>query len=414
MKNVYKKIATLILISLISLTAFTQNNNAFRFKISGNNYSDETIIRLVNGASQNFDGSYDAWKLFSPNPNVPSIYTQITPGQELSINALPEFTEDMSITIYTNIPANGIYTIDIEEIFALTSNYKISLTDISSTTHYRILGDTSLVFNFNTQQNSPSFTFNISTSLVTTPTNETCFNMNDGSIMVNNAGNTDWDIQILDAANNTIVNNNSNSSLNNYNNLLPGNYTAQVSSKGIVDEFSFTISPAANLTSDFNLNKDTVYISEGGEINTTNNSLNAQNYTWDFGDGGSSFDISPIYNYSSTGNYVVTLSASNNNCTEDNTKQITVLQSPNVITSINNINTENIQLANLGNGNYQLITAEHSNKQIMVYDINGKLVFEDVSVNDIYNLSLSNNSSGIYILNVMTKDGQFLKEKLYR
>ena len=414
MKNLYKKIGMLILINLISIAVFSQNNNAFRFKITGNNYSDETIIRLVNGATQNFDGNYDAWKLFSPNPNVPSIYTQVAVGQELSINALPEFTEDKSITIYTNIPVNGTYTINVEEIFALTSNYKISLTDMSSNTHYRLLGDTALTFNFTTQQNSPSFTFNISTAITTSISNETCFSMDDGSIMINNAGNTDWNIQILDAANNTVVNSNSNSSLNNYNNLLPGNYTAQVNSKGILDEFSFTIIAAANLTANFNLNKDTVYLSEGGEINVSNNSQNAQNYTWNFGDGGTSFNENPTYNYSTIGNFDITLSASNTNCISDVVKQVTVLQSPSVITSIDNTNTENIRLANFGNGNYQLTTTNYSNKQISVYDISGKLVFEDVSSESNYKLSLVNNSSGIYILNVTTEEGQLFQEKLYR
>ncbi|MBL4594296.1 MAG: T9SS type A sorting domain-containing protein [Flavobacteriales bacterium] len=414
MKNLYKKIGMLILINLISIAVFSQNNNAFRFKITGNNYSDETIIRLVNGATQNFDGNYDAWKLFSLNPNVPSIYTQVAVGQELSINALPEFTEDKSITIYTNIPVNGSYTINVEEIFALTSNYKISLTDMSSNTHYRLLGDTALTFNFTTQQNSPSFTFNISTAITTSISNETCFSMDDGSIMINNAGNTDWNIQILDAANNTVVNSNSNSSLNNYNNLLPGNYTAEVNSKGILDEFSFTIIAAANLTANFNLNKDTVYLSEGGEINVSNNSQNAQNYTWNFGDGGTSFNENPTYNYSTIGNFDITLSASNTNCISDVVKQVTVLQSPSVITSIDNINTENIRLANFGNGNYQLTTTNYSNKQISVYDISGKLVFEDVSSESNYKLSLVNNSSGIYILNVTTEEGQLFQEKLYR
>ncbi len=414
MKNVYKKFGGLILVNLMAMTTVAQYNNAFRFKITGNGYSDETIIRLVNGATQNFDGNYDAWKLFSPNSNVPSIYTQVTVGQELSINSLPEFTEDQSITIYTNIPVNGTYIIDIEEIYVLTSNYKISLTDISSTTHYRILGDTSLVFTFNTQQNSPSFTFNISTPIVSSVADETCFAMNDGSIMVSNAGNTNWDIQILDAGNNTIVNSNSNLSLNNYINLLPGNYTAQVSSKGIADNFSFTVNPATHLIADFNLNKDTVYISEGGDVNIFNNSQNAQNYTWDFGDGGTSSDSNPYYIYSSIGNYDITLSATNTNCISYNVKQITVLQTPSVITSVNNMDTEKVKLINRGNGKYLLTSTDFSNKQIVVYDVKGSLIYKGISSEKDYHLSLTNHSSGIYILNVIPENGIPLQEKLYR
>jgi PKD repeat protein len=415
MGNVYKKITFLILVNSIALSSFSQYNNAFRFKITGNGYSDETIIRLLNGASQNFDSNYDAWKLFSPNPNVPSIYTQISVGQELSINSLPEFSEDKSITIYTNIPVNGTYTINVEEIYALTSNYKISLTDISSNTHYRLLGDTALIFTFTTQQNSPSFTFNISTPLVTSVTDETCFNMNDGSVMINNSGNTDWEIEIVDASNNIIVNSNSNSSLNNYTNLLPGNYTAQVISKGIVDQFNFIVNPAVNLFASFSLDKDTIYLSEGAVVNTVNTSQNAQNYSWDFGDGGVSYDTNPSYTYTMVGDYSISLIATNANCNTQTVKQITVLSSPNVITSINSVEEkDDIKLLNLGNGIYQLATTSNSSKKILVYDIKGGLVYEDIFFNESYNLSLSNVVSGIYILNIIGNNGKVFREKLYK
>jgi len=361
MKNLSKTIVTTFILLFSSLAIFSQNNNAFRFKITGNNYSDETIIRLLNGATQNFDGSYDAWKLFSPNPNVPSIYTQISPGQELSINSLPEFAEDTSITIYTNIPANGTYTINIEEIFALTSNYKISLTHISSNTHFRLIGDTSIVFNFNTQQNSPSFTFNISTAIASSVINETCFAMNDGEIIIDNAGNSDWDIMLVDSNNNIVINNTLNTSTSNINNLAPGNYSALISSKGIVEQVNFTITAAANLQAIFNLNQDTIYLSNGGLINLTNTSLNAQNYNWNFDDGGTSSSTNPSHTYTSTGDFDITLTASTQNCVSSISKQLTVLLSPTVITSINNISNLDLKLSNLGSGNYKITSVDYAN-----------------------------------------------------
>lgn len=414
MKNTYKNIVTLLLLNLIVLTGAAQYNNAFRFTITGNGYSDETIIRLVNGATENFDGSYDAWKLFSANPNVPSIYTQITAGQELSINSLPEFTEDKSITLYTNIPANGSYTITIEEIYALTPNYKTSLTDISSSSHARLLGDTALTFTFNAQQNSPTFTFNLSTPLVYSLLDETCYSMEDGSLTIQNSGNTNWDVQITDSYDNIVVNNNSNYSVKTYNSLLPGNYSVQVSSQGIMDEFNFFIASALNLVADFALNTDTIYLSEGGEVLISNNSQNAQNYSWDFGDGGSCTDLNPAYSYSVIGNYDITLTASNTNCISENIKQITVLQSPGITTSIDNTNTQNIKLASFGNGNYQLTTANYLNKQITVYDLKGSLIYEDISVEKSYNLSLTKNPFGIYLLKVIDGNGELFHEKLYR
>tara|TARA_B100000809_G_scaffold230609_1_gene245171 strand:- start:1102 stop:2343 length:1242 start_codon:yes stop_codon:yes gene_type:complete len=411
MKNIYIRIGLLITMCLITFSALTQNN-AFRIKIEGNGYSDETIIRMVNGASPNFDSMYDAWKLFSPNPNVPSIYTEISSGQELSINSLPEFTEDKSITLFTNIPTTGIYTLNIEEVYPLTSNYKISLTDIATNSHYRVLSDTSLTFTFNTQQNSPTFTFNISTPLLYSITNESCFTMNDGSVMIENAGNTDWNIEITDNNNSVLVNNSSNSNTSNFSSLLPGNYSVSVESKGIIDEFGFTINPAVNLTSDFILIQDTVYISNGGNINILNNSQNAMSYYWEFDDGNSSNNLNPTYAYSYIGNYNITLSSNNNNCTSSSTKNITVLQSENIATAITELKSERIKLSNLGYGNYQLTTLDNSTKQMLVFSMDGKMVHNDIFYSNSYNLNLNNYSSGIYILKIISEDQSVFSEKL--
>ena len=240
MKNLCTHLLTIsfLLISINSLG----NNNAFRFKISGNNYTDETIIRMFNGATENFDGNYDAWKLFSPNTNVPSIYTQIAPGQELSINALPEYSMDKSVTIYTNIPASGTYTLLIEEVFPLTANYKVSLTDISSNTHYTILGDTSIVFTLNQQQEIATFTFNISTALSVISTDELCFNSGNGTIDLIKHGNTNWDYEILDLSNNILHFGTSTTDSIHINNIAAQTYLVRSFNKGIVDETTITVS----------------------------------------------------------------------------------------------------------------------------------------------------------------------------
>ncbi|NCP44943.1 MAG: hypothetical protein GW818_00545, partial [Flavobacteriales bacterium] len=305
MKSI-KKITLFILLISMSFVCYS-TNNAFRFKITGNGYSDETIIRLVNGATENFDGNYDAWKLFSSNQNVPSIYTQITTGQELSINALPEYGFDKSVTIYTNIPANGTYTLDVEEIFPLTNNYKVSLTSISSNTHYRIIGDTSIVFSFNQQQGTPTFTFNISTPLVVTSIDESCMSSNSGEVTLTKQGNTNWMYEILDQNSTIVVANTSSTDTINYSGLAPDTYLAKTTSNGIIDEVYFTIQAAPIVIADFDIDNDTIYLSEGGIINTTNQSQNATTYFWDFGNGGNSTAVDPSYVYSTIGDYNIVL-----------------------------------------------------------------------------------------------------------
>jgi hypothetical protein len=415
MDMIDKKTGILTLLFLTIFSAFGQYNNAFRIRIEGNGYADETIIRMLNGASENFDPMFDAVKLISANPNVPSIYTEISTGQKMSINCLPELTEDKSLTIFTNIPTDGVYTLEIEEVFPTSSNFKVSLTDLATDSHYRILGDTALDFTLNEQQNASLFTFNISTPLTHSVEDETCIGMNDGIVTINNSGNTDWNVQIIDDNQALVVNNSLNSSISNFGNLLPGNYSIFVESKGIVDEFPVSISAGVNLTSDFVLNQDTVYLSEGGEINILNNSQNATSFYWDFDDGNSSFGVNPLHNYISIGNYAVTLTSSNDDCAVTSSKEISVLSSPNIATSTSSINEENVELLNLGNGKYQLITVlKKPNQQILVYNMSGKLIVnERLSITN-YTLNLNNYSAGIYLLKVIAEDDSIISMKLLR
>ena len=58
------------------------------------------------------------------------------------------------------------------------------------------------------------------------------------------------------------------------------------------------------------LAKFTYNISNDNQVSFTNSSLNASNYTWDFGDGVTSANNNPIHNYFSTGTFTVQLIAS--------------------------------------------------------------------------------------------------------
>jgi PKD repeat protein len=420
MKKATKQITALVLLSLITISGFAQYNNAFRFRINGNGFSDETILRLVNDASQEFDGSYDAWKFFSPNPNVPSIYTQIEEGQELSINSLPEFDEDVSITLYTNIPVSGTYTLDIEEVFALSPNYKVSISDVQSNTDFLFLGDTALSFTFDVQQNSPTFTFNISSDAIISSEDESCLSMKNGALNVNNKGNNDWTIAIKDEDDVTIVNEISSTPVYNFDNLAAGDYTAIVSSKGIVDSYTFTINPGSvAVSADFDMSNDTLYIDEGAELFLTNNAQNAVSNSWSFGDGNMSTQVNPIHNYSSAGTFDVTLSASNDNCTTEETKQVVVYLTQTLIgndlaTSVNENKASQLSLNSLGNGTFEVTTSNFETKQVRIFDLKGSLVLEDAFSDNNYSFSLANNPKGIYIANIVSENGHVLQDKIIR
>lgn len=66
----------------------------------------------------------------------------------------------------------------------------------------------------------------------------------------------------------------------------------------------------------------------GQPVVFTNTSTNANGYVWNFGDGGGSTDVSPIYSYSVAGTYSVTLTAVNNGCDSAWTSPIAIVVSP--------------------------------------------------------------------------------------
>ncbi|MCO6500134.1 MAG: T9SS type A sorting domain-containing protein [Vicingus serpentipes] len=414
MKNttIFSQFISTLLLSIIVLNGFSYNN-AFRFKIEGNNYADETIIRLLDGATSEYDGMYDAVKLFSLNPNAPSIYTQSSSNQALSINSLPEYTLDKSITVYTSIPINGTYTIHFTEIFSITPNYKISLTDISNNTHYQLLGDTAIIFTLENQQKSPTFMFNISVPLNYNPKHQTCFNKNDGSITIENPGNYNWSIDLYDSPNKKVKSITSTETSTSINNLSPGNYIAHINSMGIIDEINFTINAADLFTVDFSVSHDTIYLSDGGIVTTVNNSQNAQNYTWDFNDGTPYYNTpAPTHQYDFSGTYNITLTAHNNNCTSQKSKNIYVLLSP-ILTSIHTNKKDQLHILNHGNGLYQLNFNDYLEKNIDLYDVNGRLLHTASTSQKNYYLSVKDYSSGIYIVNV-NGNNLNLSKKIYR
>jgi len=124
-----------------------------------------------------------------------------------------------------------------------------------------------------------------------------------------------------------------------------GSYTIDLEATGVggTDVSSQTITitivaaPIANTTP----SSDTVYL-PNGIVSFTNTSSNSSSYAWDFGNGNTSTDSNPWNDYTSLGNYDVTLIASSNNCPND-TATITIVVAGYVSIKNNNI-FESIQV----------------------------------------------------------------------
>lgn len=91
-----KKIVLLLI--FLTSAAYSQLVNV---QLKNNVYQDETVIRFIQGATDNFDSNFDAYKLFSINQNVPSISSVIDTGVDLSINSYPQLDGVKNVLIKT-------------------------------------------------------------------------------------------------------------------------------------------------------------------------------------------------------------------------------------------------------------------------------------------------------------------------
>lgn len=105
-------------------------------KVNSNGFEDVAFVHFNSGATTQFDGSFDAYKLSGYNPQVPKIYTMSSDNQKLAINGLPDFTASFEIPVYFEAGAAGQQHLlaDVSQIATtlyladLKTNYTQNLT----------------------------------------------------------------------------------------------------------------------------------------------------------------------------------------------------------------------------------------------------------------------------------------------
>ncbi|HKC67832.1 MAG TPA: PKD domain-containing protein, partial [Bacteroidia bacterium] len=157
-------------------------------------------------------------------------------------------------------------------------------------------------------------------------------------------------------------------------------------------------------------------VNVGDNVVFTNNSTNATNYIWNFGDGGVSSMQTPNYTYNNAGTYTVTLQAINVNCndTVSSTQVITV----NATTGIKKANTGDgdINLSRDASGNYiQFDYANQTKVNIAVYNVLGQVVLNNAGlnvVNDKIYINIPDNKNQVLYVSItdLTTNKQAIKK----
>jgi PKD repeat protein/N-acetyl-anhydromuramyl-L-alanine amidase AmpD len=149
-------------------------------------------------------------------------------------------------------------------------------------------------------------------------------------------------------------------------------------------------------------------------VTFTNNSINANGYYWDFGDGSNSSDMNPWHEYTDTGTFDVMLIAINGSCPNDTSwSTITVIQTSGV--ESNHENSFSIYPVPVKEELIIVLNHEFSGNNLMVeiLDSRGRLVqSEQISVagNSTIQLDATRYENGIYFIKLIHAEGSVIQK----
>ena len=97
--------------------------------VSGNGYTDQTRIGILDDATYEFDGEYDAHKLFGIDDS-PQLYTHIL-SQNFAVNILPDVSEYKPVLLNLQVGVEGVYELLAEELIGF-SGLPVYLEDLQT------------------------------------------------------------------------------------------------------------------------------------------------------------------------------------------------------------------------------------------------------------------------------------------
>lgn len=385
-------------------------NQLIRIELSSIDSStiDETTISFNPSAHQEFDGAYDAVKIKSVNSNLVSISTNSSDNQKLSINSLA-IEGDFEIPVYVKVPTSGLYKFVLKDFGGVDAAACIYVRDEENFSFSLVNGDLTFI-KLVTATTEPyhKLTLIVSANNKVEFTEPSCAQVDDAQLTVSNYGNGPWEYSFMEI--NDSVANTSTSTVSGsmtYTDLSPGTYTVSVNNNSFCpNRLSEIVIPEVDsIIASFNSDLAGIVLIDDYEFSFLNESNNADNFSWVFGDGGESVEVDPVYYFDTPGEYEITLTATKNDvCKHEITKKILVLDVP-----FGDDSTLSAHVfpnpAQSGESVLLHFNKTIENADITIHNIRGKVIFHQAAaINSTYtNVNIATLPMGIYIVKIIAE-----------
>lgn len=395
------------------------NNPLIKLQVKNSSYKDEMVVRFIDEASTAFDKGKDALKVNSSSPYVPKMYST-TDSTNYSINSLPKTDSLIVIPISTKVGFNGNYKLNLISLQDFEDAACILLEDLLTGEVYNLKAFSTATIAMNTQDVQPRFELSIYPSLTKTLENATCFNDENGKAtyttihpnFLSNLYLKDNLQQVVESINGNIAD-----STIVFDNLSTGLYfvSAQTTASCPSIRDTFRINSPSEITAQFEANKSSNHFT----YEFTNYSTGGYVYEWNFGDNTTSTENAPTHTFNKSGEYLVSLRASNKYACDDEftTKiiienQVVEAETDNIKTlGINDLTAKNIEVITNGKVVQINFLSSTFESQIEILNIQGALVYsEHIGSTSSHQINLQQLASAVYVLNIRTNGEQFTEK----
>jgi len=386
-----------------------------RMEVQGNGSQNEMVVYFDASSTDAYNNNFDSRVMFAPTAGVPTIYS-VVENNNIAINVMGQLNLDKVVPLGVKIQTAGTYSLVATDMTSFAPSVIAYLEDTQAGTMTNLRTNPSYSVTLPVGEINNRFFLHFHPAVELNAINETCVG-NDGKLVINYPTSNTVNVVIKDANGNVVNSQNNVSGLVTINNLVAGNYVAEMTFGLAPNTYStsdfFTVAGGNAVYANLSASANTVDMGANTTVNFTATAQGATSFNWNFGDGTvvTNGPANMSHTFAQAGTYNVTFEASNGIC---NTVATTTVEVTNA-TGLTAIANSNLQVIGVGSK----VTVRFGNNlegsgNIEVINMLGEVVahIDNVSMKGTREIEMSSIAAGQYMVKI-TNNNKLYTEKVY-